>query len=60
MMAAEFRCAALNKNGGRCQARAVEATDWWRCARHANWYDTATQADIEKLAWLEIEEVWGL
>lgn len=59
MMASEFRCAALNKNGTRCSARAIKATDWWRCARHKDWYETATQAEIERLAWLEIEELMG-
>lgn len=59
-MSEDFRCAALNKNGSRCRAGAVASTDWWRCARHRDWYQTATQQEIEKLAWLEIEEVYGL
>lgn len=58
MSADELRCAALTQSGTRCRHRAVEETDWWRCHRHVDWYETATQADIERLALMEIEEAW--
>lgn len=51
-----YRCAALNKSGGRCRADAVESNGWWRCERHTDWYDYATKEERERLAWMEIEE----
>lgn len=52
----EFRCSALNQNGSRCSHRAVAETDWWRCHRHADWYDHATPNERHHLAMLELEE----
>ena len=52
----QFTCAALNASGTRCRSLAVAETDYWRCAKHANWYDTATKEDRENLALLEILE----
>lgn len=53
----DIRCCALTLAGTRCHANAVEATDWWRCRRHIDWYDTASLDDRHKLAVLEIEEL---
>lgn len=58
MSADPLQCAALTGAGDRCKGKAVAETDWWRCHRHVDWYTTATQAQIERLAWLEIEEAW--
>lgn len=54
----EFRCCALTQAGSRCRSNAVAATDWWRCSRHADWFDTATADERHKLAALEIEETY--
>ena len=56
-MSAELRCCALTQAGTRCLSTAIEATDWWRCRRHVDWYDTATPAERYRLAELEIEEL---
>jgi hypothetical protein len=53
----EFRCGALTQAGNHCQHRAVAETDWWRCSRHADWYENATPAERFRLAELEIEEL---
>lgn len=53
----DLRCGALTQAGTRCRANGVEATGWWRCARHVDWYDHATPAERFRLAELEIEEL---
>lgn len=56
-MSHPLRCGALTQAGTRCTGRAVAETDWWRCARHIDWYDHATPAQRYRLAELEIEEL---
>lgn len=53
----DIRCCALTLAGTRCTANAVAETDFWRCRRHVDWYDTASLDDRHKLAVLEIEEL---
>lgn len=56
-MVSDLRCGALTQAGTRCQANAVESTDWWRCRRHIDWHENATPAERYRLAELEIEEL---
>lgn len=49
-------CAALNASGTKCRSLPVAETDYWRCAKHADWYDTATREEREALALIEILE----
>jgi len=56
-MSDDLRCGALTQAGAWCQHRAVAATDWWRCAKHADWHDKATPAERFRLAELQLEEL---